>query len=329
MIVAIGTIIGIVWTIIQIYAHGKKEGWWASSPAHASHEVSPYQTPSPTSTTIPIMISEWKHTLAHERSQVFGAKHGYWCYVPGGTYRIGGWEPDAPSIPIVLQPFWVARYPLTVGQYALFIAEGGYTNKQWWTPSGWKWKNEKGYNEPRYWQDNKFNDSRQPVVGISWYESMAYCAWLSAQIGERCRLPSAAEWEVAAAYDGKGQRRTYPWGEEKPTPQLAIYRDDGRGGERDRTAPVGTCEKGMAACGAMDMAGNVWEWTGTEWESYPGQSGPQHMPQDVEPVMKMLVYSCGWYTTDIKNLCCGSHNRFIAVDWSFYRGLRLCISSPE
>lgn len=336
---------GFVWTVIQIYDYGKKEGWWASPPARPPREVSSYRIPNPTptftstltttppaaptTTTIPIMISEWKHTLAHECSEVFGAEHGYWCYVPGGTYRIGGWKLDAPSIPMVLKPFWVARYPLTVGQYALFIAEGGYTDERWWTPTGWAWKNKEGYTEPRLWQDGKFNDSRQPVVGGSWYEAMAYCGWLSAQVGQECRLPSAAEWEVAAAYDGKGQRRTYPWGEEKPTPQLAIYEDDGRGGKRDRTAPVGMCVKGMAACGALDMAGNVWEWTGTMWKSYPGRSGPRNVSQDVEPNTCMWLSDGYWWDTDLNSLLCGTYLGLFARDWGNDGGLRLCVSSQK
>ncbi|MCS6879936.1 MAG: SUMF1/EgtB/PvdO family nonheme iron enzyme [Oscillochloridaceae bacterium] len=71
--------------------------------------------------------------------------------------------------------------------------------------------------------------------------------------GHALRLPTAAEWEVAAAWDGGGGYRVYPWGDAPPTPERAIFGDS----RRERPTPVGGCPAGAAACGALDMAGNV------------------------------------------------------------------------
>ena len=69
-----------------------------------------------------------------------------------------------------------------------------------------------GHETPRFWDDERFNAPRQPVVGISWFEAVAYCEWLSALLDRRCRLPSEAEREYAAR--GGQAEWLYPWGDE-------------------------------------------------------------------------------------------------------------------
>lgn len=236
----------------------------------------------------PVTIEAWQHTLTHERIEVFGRPAGYWCFVRRGTYRIGGWEEDQETADITLPPFWVARSPVTVAQYAQFIAAGGYNTEQWWTPNGWQWKQQRNRTQPWGWNEAPYNGSNQPVIGVTWYEAMAFTHWLTAQLqdtlppGYVIRLPSEAEWEAAAAYDAAMHRRTYPWGEDEPTPERAIYQDD-QGNRLGRPAPIGSCPAGMAACGALDMTGNVWEWTVSSYHAYPGGSGPADAAEDFLP----------------------------------------------
>jgi formylglycine-generating enzyme required for sulfatase activity len=67
------------------------------------------------------------------------------------------------------------------------------------------------------------------------------------------------------------QRRTYPWGEDEPTPEHAIFEDD-QGNNLGAPAPVGVCPAGAAACGALDMGGQVWEWCRSSHRAYPARA---------------------------------------------------------
>lgn len=176
--------------------------------------------------------------------------------------------------------FQIAKYPLTNAQYRLFIEAGGYIQDRWWTPAGlearlqgirWDWTGSERkktvtgepWVEPRYWRESKWNQPDCPVVGISWYEAIAYCQWLSEVTGEAIRLPTEQEWQRAAQGDDS---RDYPWGEK--------WDDDrcnnsvGKDWQKNSTSPVTQFEgKGDSPFGVVDVAGNVWEWCLTAYES--------------------------------------------------------------
>ena len=167
-------------------------------------------------------------------------------YVPGGEYSLGAddiSEQEKPVHRVVLSPFWIAKYPVTNEQYGRFLAASP------------------GLREPAYWSDKQFNQPEQPVVGVSWAEAQAYCRWAG------LRLPSEAQWEAAAR--GSDGRR-YPWGADEPTPELANF-----GNREGRTTPVGSYPKGAGPFGALDQAGNVWEWCKDVWDAavYRGRDG--------------------------------------------------------
>ncbi len=168
----------------------------------------------------------------------------------------------------VPMPFEIAKYPATNAQFRYFWEDGGYTEK-WqhcWTPEGWRYKERNNWTEPRYWDDPQYNLPNQPVVGVSWYEAVAYANWLAEQTGQPYRLPTEAEWERAARHtDG----RTYPWGNE--------WRDGIVNSEEagiGRPTAVGVFPDGAAVCGALDMSGNVWEWCQTRWRDEKGNDYP-------------------------------------------------------
>ncbi len=165
-------------------------------------------------------------------------------------------------------PFAIAKYPVTNAQFRFFVEDGGYSEK-WidcWRKDGlqaWEYKQRNGWTEPRLWDDPRFNLDNQPVVGISWYEAVAYANWLAAQTGDPYRLPTEAEWERAASHtDG----RIYPWGNTWQD-GFANSKEAGIG----RTTAVGIFPDGAAEKGVLDMSGNVEEWCQTRWRDENGK----------------------------------------------------------
>jgi formylglycine-generating enzyme required for sulfatase activity len=113
------------------------------------------------------------------------------------------------------------------------------------------------YDQPDYWDDGRFNHPSQPVVGVTWFEARAYCAWLSAQTGGVVTLPTEAEWEAAAR---GGEGREYAYG-----PAFDPARGNTFETHVRRTTPVGVFPGGQTPEGIADLSGNVWEWTSTIW----------------------------------------------------------------
>lgn len=128
--------------------------------------------------------------------------------------------------------------------------------------------------EPYYWHNGRFNGPTQPVVGVNWYEAMAYAAWLSRVTGKIYRLPTEAEWEWAARHKGRllsdkflpGRR--YPWGDE--------WSDDCANSSATRLGqpnPVGVYPGGITADGVHELGGNVYEWMVSLYRPYPYDPG--------------------------------------------------------
>jgi formylglycine-generating enzyme required for sulfatase activity len=298
------------------------------------HIAKPDHVRIPASTlSIPISIAQWRDALSH-RDTVFG-HHGlraapmpYWCYMPDGRYRIGGWRTSESVAIVRLTSFWIARFPVTVAQYTPFVAQGyGPGAERWWTAEGWRWKQAQRRSQPDLWDDPRTTAANQPVIGVTWYEAMAFCAWLNEQLagqlpqGYLVRLPSEAEWEAAASYAPGAPRRTYPWGEPQPTPERAIYDASGL----DTPAPVGCCPAGAAACGALDMAGNVWERCGSSHKSYP--IGSAVMKEDFTYIsLGDVPVRGGAYYSGSTSVRCGARGRYFPDFGYVIIGFRLVVA---
>lgn len=185
-------------------------------------------------------------------------------YVPAGPFIMGSEDGDADEKPqhtFQTEAFWLLQTPVTNAHHQLFVEADGYTKHALWTPTGWQWRTNKKITEPRYWKDDTWNGAKQPVVGVSWYEALTYANWLAQTTGVTIRLPTEAEWEKGARGE-KGLK--YPWGDQSPTAELCNF-----AGKVGKTTPVDRYPKGASPYGALDMAGNVWEWTATKWlENY-------------------------------------------------------------
>ncbi|MEG4997941.1 ergothioneine biosynthesis protein EgtB [Microcoleus sp. B4-D4] len=184
--------------------------------------------------------------------------------IPGGEFYMGSDAAEALDNErsrhlCYLEAYAIDRYPVTCGQYRDFMASGGYQNRDWWSAEGWEWLKVHLVDRPLYWSENPaFNN--HPVCGVSWYEAEAYCHFTGK------RLPSEAEWEKAASWDAANQtNRTYPWGEVQPNTSLCNH-----GNNLANTSPVDAFPKGASATGCCDMLGNVWEWTASTFDAYPG-----------------------------------------------------------
>ena len=184
--------------------------------------------------------------------------------IPGGEFYMGSDAAEALDNErsrhlCYLEAYSIDRYPVTCRQYRDFMESGGYQNPDWWSADGWKWLQSAKVDRPLYWSENPaFNN--HPVCGVSWYEAEAYCNFTGK------RLPSEAEWEKAASWDATNQTyRIYPWGEEQPNGSLCNH-----GNNIANTSPVDAFGKGASASGCCDMLGNVWEWTASTFDAYPG-----------------------------------------------------------
>jgi formylglycine-generating enzyme required for sulfatase activity len=115
---------------------------------------------------------------------------------------------------------------------------------------------------PRLWSDDAYNNPDQPVVGVSWYEARAYCAWLSAQANRTFRLPTEAEWETAAR---GSEGRRFAYGNDFDAARCNTFETHVR-----RTTPLGVFPGGETPdTGLVDMTGIVWEWTSSLNQPYP------------------------------------------------------------
>lgn len=170
-------------------------------------------------------------------------------YVPAGSFVMGsedGWAALRPAHDVTLAAFWIDEAEVTNRTYALCVEAGSCPPPQ--EPSS--------YTREAYFGDPKYEE--YPVVRVAWKDAKAYCEWAGR------RLPTEAEWEKAArGTDG----RLYPWGDEPPTAQLLNNFDVSF---LEDTVRAGSYPDGASPYGALDMAGNVWEWTADWFGPYPG-----------------------------------------------------------
>ena len=185
-----------------------------------------------------------------------------WIDIPAGkvTLEAGGYVPVGGKT-FAAPAFTIAKYPLTNAQFALFIAAKGYQQRRWWTEQGWQMREQENWLEPRFWQDEKWNQADYPVVGVSWHEAVAFCLWLSDVTEEAVMLPTEPQWQWAAQGN---THRAYPWGDEfDPTRCNSCVKMSRK---KNSTSPVTKYEgKGDSPFGVVDMCGNVLEWCLTDF----------------------------------------------------------------
>jgi formylglycine-generating enzyme required for sulfatase activity len=187
-----------------------------------------------------------------------------WCFTPGSTVTISILSnPDDPYSKVEdtllkkVEPFHVARYPITVVQYRAFImAEDGWHDRAWWGGDLYRDPDGNTYEFGRY--DN------HPAVYVSWFDAVAFCRWLSRRLGFTVRLPDEWEWQQAAT--GGDDGKVFPWGPDwdaREEPWRANTFESWLG----QPTAVGMYPGGASLVGPLDMAGTVWEWCLNKFET--------------------------------------------------------------
>ncbi len=264
---------------------------------------------------------------------------------------------------VELRPFRIGRAAVSTGEFLAFVEAQGYRKPEYWSAAGWRWRERGGSPElessftnffgkdsghhaedfpvqasvdhPIYWQRSANGiwrqriydrywplNERAPVVHVSWFEAEAYCNWANR------RLPTEAEWEVAASaeVDAEGglsrTRRYFPWGDSAPTAASANLDWHCSG-----PVAVNLFEAGDSAFGCRQMIGNVWEWTADDFAPYPGFV--------IDPYKE---YSKPWFGTHkvLRGGCWATSSLLIRNTWrNFYTpdrrdvwaGFRTCAKS--
>ena len=185
--------------------------------------------------------------------------------IPAGTFRMGdiqggGFENEKPVHTVSVSRFAMGQHEVTVGDYLRFVQATG-SHAPEWQEAGNEYNIHTGTNDWYKNMGNALTNENHPIVGISWLDVTAYAQWLSEQTGQDYRLPTEAQWEYAAR---AGTKTKYWWGNEIGSNKANCYGNE-CGDRFEYTSPVGAFAANPF--GLYDTAGNLWEWTCSEYEA--------------------------------------------------------------
>ena len=200
--------------------------------------------------------------------------------IPAGPCTIGAapreeigfaYDNERPRHRSDVRGYRIGSTPITNATYLTFVEGGGYERREWWSDEGWSWKEDYDITRPQSWTADLRSEWRltgltplhpdRPVVHISWFEADAFAR------AHGARLPTEQEWEKAAAWDqDTDSARPFPWGDQPPQPGVHANLDHVHGGP----LPVDALPDGGSPYGCLGMIGDVWEWTSSRFDGYPG-----------------------------------------------------------
>ncbi|MEE9354053.1 MAG: SUMF1/EgtB/PvdO family nonheme iron enzyme [Methylococcaceae bacterium] len=297
-----------------------------------------------------------------------------WVKIPTGEFQMGSADDDEdafddekPTHNVAVDEFNISKFPITNAQFQCFIDADGYDNDRYWkySEAALAWRNGKQADlsllkdlddklrinweswllqdtqraSPRFWEQRQWNIPNHPVVGISWYEALAYCKWLNECLRQPklpdqpvikgiIRLPSEEEWEYAARGT---QGLIYAWGN-KSDKDKGNYQET----QLERTTSVGLFPPGIAFDGSTniyDLSCNVWEWTQSRWGKSINQPdfeyrhwGQQDKDRnDPEPVELRVIRGGSW-DDDRRDARCASRYRIHPINRINDVGFRVVFS---
>ena len=195
-------------------------------------------------------------------------------FVPAGEFEMGSDDGDSDEYPvrqIYMDAYWIDKFEVSNAQYARCVAAGVCSEQLY-----------PGSNSGRdYYGNPDYNN--YPVINVTWEHAQTYCEWVGGN------LPTEAQWEKASrGTDG----RSYPWGEESPTCQLANFNVGNDNICVGDTNIVTAHESGASPYGALNLAGNVWEWV-YDWYG-PYKEGETRNPLELSTGFTKVFRGGSW-----------------------------------
>jgi formylglycine-generating enzyme required for sulfatase activity len=251
----------------------------------------------------------WRQDVTVDVPAVTSPIHLECMRVPAGEFLMGSSlavdreaaKGELPQHRVYLAEFYIGKFPVTNAQYAAFARSTKYGAPSYWDPEG-----------------TAQGKGEHPVVGSSWRDARAFCAWLSQATGRSFRLPTEAEWEKAA----RGTNgRIYPWGDRMPEAELCNYEM-----LVGHTTPVGAYPGNVSPYGALDLAGNVGEWTSSLYRPYPYRADDGREDPTTEGVR---VVRGGAYNLTRWNARCACRLRYAPDRRGSHDGFRVVVSASD
>jgi formylglycine-generating enzyme required for sulfatase activity len=308
----------------------------------------PVSTRAPVDTEVPIKTAVGENTKLPVNTEVPSPGSSptpendgmVQVFVPGGDFKMGsdyttsGYPWEGPIHTVFLDPFWIDQTEVTNAMFEAFATQRGYQTDaektgssavfnlldgSFWRVGGADWQHPLGADS------SLLNLGAYPVVHVSWNDARAYCEWAGR------RLPTEAEWEKAArGTDG----RTFPWGNEFDGTRLNFadvnlnvrWGDNNFNDKFQFSSPVGNYPSGASPYGALDMAGNVWEWV-NDWASeLYYQDSPSSNPGGPDSGLYRVYRGGSWEDTS-DGTRAGFRGWIDPKDTSNGRGFR-CVRTP-
>ncbi|GJL62689.1 MAG: hypothetical protein NPIRA04_13430 [Nitrospirales bacterium] len=290
--------------------------------------------------------------LGDRRKDVLDPLQTEFIKVADGPFKMG--EKSETIMMTVPYIYYISKFPVTQSQFRAFVDDNGYRHEAYWpeAKAAGVWK--AGMVQGRYDDqprgkpedfDEPFSLPNHPVVGVTWYEALAYCRWLTERLqawegtpepvrillrtgGKTGKpwsitLPNEPEWEKAAR--GVEDDRVYPWGNHAE-PNFANYGET----QVNATSAVGCFPKGASPFKLEEMSGNVWEWTRSLYEedSYPAKPNEWTRRENLmaDQAKDRVLRGGSWFDSDY-DVRCASRSRLGPVYWDLFIGFRV-VASP-